>query len=1116
MAQQGQPFVTNFPPLSYSSNAYNSSPQNWCIEQDISGKIVVANTSGILVYDGKDWQMIRETDEKLFYKLAKDGNGRILTGGLGDLGFLEADEQGILLYHSLLDQLDSLDRDFGRITNVVAFEGDVFFRSKSHLIRYSNGELKIWKPKENFYKLVSSSAGLFVSERSEWYQIQNNSLNLIITSPEGALPNWRAVFQGPKDTLLVITKKKGLFYLHDGSLSAIPIDIGPITIKNACEITPTKIALTTDEMGVVIIDNHGTLLEVINESMGLNGNAAIFPLYADGNLWVSMNSGISQIEYPVSVSVLNEDNGLSGFPISMTRFQDRLFLGTYEGAYWVEGDPLTTRGKFVPHENQMGQIFGLTHVGNKLVIANSEGLSVVTDLGHHYEIEIPNQVPCSALTNSMKYADVIYVSYNNSIIPIRIDNNSHQVLAEEILVPHLVYTMQELSNGDLWAAFDGISHIDFSEGFDAPRVTTLDSLSGLTEEMGYIEVSTVDGKVLFGTELGVYSYNHSTKKLIPDPIFGKQFCDGSHMAYNLTEMRNGDVWITTNNQTGLLRKQADNTFIYDSLPIIRAPISDVWEIYEDDDNVVWICGTEAVVRYDPSVEFDYHSSYRSFIRSVVVNDTKEIFAGNYSDENGFPTVVQPENYIPTLEYAENDITFKFGAAYYATDTELEFSVMLEGRDEAWSSWREAVEVNYTNLPEGEYTFKVRSRNVYGNISEESAYSFVILPPWYRTTAAYSVFVLGGLFLLWLIVKLNSRRLIREKRILEGIVTERTAEVRKQKDEIIEQSNQLQNAYQRLLELDSFKESMTSMIVHDLKNPLNAILNTVLDEVTEEQLIRIKQSGRQMLTMVLNILDVYKYENSEMEVDQEPVDMSELMKGAVEDVKYLAHEQSTEIQIHLSQSATVLGDQEVLERILVNLLTNALKYSPTMSIVELRGNIVKDRFKIEVVDHGTGIEAQYLDSVFDQFKQLKSVDSGGIRSTGLGLTFCRMATEAHQGSIGVESVHGKGSCFWLELPIMDNSTIVDVDAPMTSTAKAKLTLTAEAQSFLKPYAEELNKIPYYKISTLRKTVQEIVVPEGMTSDVNKWIQQFTEAAALANRDVINKLIQDILDEESEEL
>jgi len=123
----------------------------------------------------------------------------------------------------------------------------------------------------------------------------------------------------------------------------------------------------------------------------------------------------------------------------------------------------------------------------------------------------------------------------------------------------------------------------------------------------------------------------------------------------------------------------------------------------------------------------------------------------------------------------------------------------------------------------------------------------------------------------------------------------------------------------------------------------------------------------------------------------------------------------------------------------------------------------------------------------------------------------LAVEAHKGTIGIESDFGKGTSLWFELPIPKGAAVKKMDQPIGDITTPQIALSKEAILFLKPYVLELDKIPYYKISTLRSTIQGITPPESIGPAVNKWLEQFKEAAAIADRDLIKKLIHEILDE-----
>lgn len=784
-SQKGRPFLSNYPPITYATDEMGASPQNWCVTQDGSGRILVANSSGVLLFDGIDWKMVPNTKEKLLYKFATEASGRVYTGGLDEIGYFISDDSGSLSYRSMVSEMNDADKGFGRIMNVIEHEGAIYFRSKSHLIRYKKGVFKVWKPEERFIKLVSSDAGLFVSEPSKWYEIQEESLVTILKSKASeSLPNLRGAFPSNTDSTLILTKNDGLFHLRDGYLRKIPFGVEQLTVMNACKISENLIGLATNDDGVIIINLNGEVVDVFDERTGLESNGTKYIDYFNGELWIALNTGIARIEYPMNSSFIDKTLGLKNVPATIRRFGDDLLIGAIEDAYWLRKDGITQQGKLVQLERDLADVLGVVNVGTHAVISNAEGFYIIGEDGNSFLIERNRNDICSGIAGS-NTPEVFHGGFGNSVTTTVLQSNSRQYDLYEAKVGHLTNSLCETTDGNLWAAYLEISYIDYSDGYENPKITTLDASNGMKEEMGFIEVSRINGEVVFGTSIGAYTFNHKIKKLVPYKRFGKKFYDGSHIAYNLTEMRNGDVWITTNNQTGILRLQDNNTFVYDSLPIIRAPLSDVWEIFEDEDDIVWICGTEGIVRYDPTSEFDYKTPYKSFIREVIVNDTSTIFSGFYSDKNGFPSVKQPKSFIPELPYSENNITFHFGAAYFANDSKvdkkLEYSIMLVGKDKKWSKWRTASEINYTNLPEGEYTFKVRARNVYGNISEVSEYKFIVLPPWYRTTWAYIMFtVLGGLFIYGLIM-LNNRRLRYENVKLEGMVAVRTEEVEQEKE-----------------------------------------------------------------------------------------------------------------------------------------------------------------------------------------------------------------------------------------------------------------------------------------------------------------------------------------------
>jgi signal transduction histidine kinase len=238
--------------------------------------------------------------------------------------------------------------------------------------------------------------------------------------------------------------------------------------------------------------------------------------------------------------------------------------------------------------------------------------------------------------------------------------------------------------------------------------------------------------------------------------------------------------------------------------------------------------------------------------------------------------------------------------------------------------------------------------------------------------------------------------------------------------------QLQQNYDRLQELETLRDDLTHMIVHDLRTPLTSVIAAmqtleVLGEVNAGQReivdIAVTESGV-LLNMINSLLDVEKLESGTMALECSLFAPRELIASALAQVTPLAQEKAIALVQDLSAELPLIeGDEIKLQRVLVNLLGNALKFTPAGGTVSLRARQSDDKSAIEffVKDTGEGIPLESFDRIFQKFGQVESRKAGRSMSTGLGLTFCKLAVEAHGGEIGVESMLGQGSTFWFTVP-----------------------------------------------------------------------------------------------------
>lgn len=232
--------------------------------------------------------------------------------------------------------------------------------------------------------------------------------------------------------------------------------------------------------------------------------------------------------------------------------------------------------------------------------------------------------------------------------------------------------------------------------------------------------------------------------------------------------------------------------------------------------------------------------------------------------------------------------------------------------------------------------------------------------------------------------------------------------------------------ERTMELEKLRDDLIHMIVHDLRTPLTSIISSLRTvervdadpEVTRELLPYCLTAGNSLMTMINDLLDINRMESGVLELYPEQVDVPEVVSDALEVLRALADEHSVILEQTVQEGVEpITADRDKVERILTNLVGNGIKFTPSGGrvAVDVGRDDVDGGVHIRVIDSGVGIPKEYQERIFDKFGQVESRKSARLVSTGLGLTFCKLAAEAHGGRIWVESEVGEGSTFHVHLP-----------------------------------------------------------------------------------------------------
>lgn len=319
-----------------------------------------------------------------------------------------------------------------------------------------------------------------------------------------------------------------------------------------------------------------------------------------------------------------------------------------------------------------------------------------------------------------------------------------------------------------------------------------------------------------------------------------------------------------------------------------------------------------------------------------------------------------------------------------------------------------------------------------------------------------------------------------------------SEISKQKDHIEKQAQALEINNKNLSELQNMQKDLIEMLMHDMKNPLNSILMNASKPYSLQEKKSIYEAGRQMLVLVENMLDIYRMENGKPRIVIGDIPLGEAIQKAFEMVSFLVYQHGLSMEIKVNQRIFVKADREILIRVLVNLFTNAIKHSPDNSCLTVTSSQYnREEIAISVKDQGEGIPELYKEKVFGKYVQAISQKSGSARSTGLGLTFCKMSIELMNGKIWIADSSPHGTIVTFTLPLTKTINIAEYSA---ISAKNEAFFLPEERSLLKPIVFEIKQLEIYKAGLIFNALNKI---KGQNRHIDTWIEDIKNAVCASN-------------------
>ena len=363
------------------------------------------------------------------------------------------------------------------------------------------------------------------------------------------------------------------------------------------------------------------------------------------------------------------------------------------------------------------------------------------------------------------------------------------------------------------------------------------------------------------------------------------------------------------------------------------------------------------------------------------------------------------------------IEIRYAALTYVSPQRTEFRYLLEGFDSDWIRAESRRVAYYTGVPPGRYRFRVIAANADGVWNRQGASLDIVLQPRFVQTVWFPIIVF--LLLATSVWLFEQRRVYVMRRRETELVT------------LVDQRTQaIQEALVETEAANRAKSIFLANVSHELRTPLNAIIGfaSVLEMSREDRIEEkhrrffrnILVSGEHLLALINDILDLAKIEAGKMNLDLEPVSLSEIFESVTRVLKGLTLPRGIDLQSDIDPSiGTITADSMKIKQTIYNLVSNAVKFSPNGSTIRIEAKRMAasesplgvDSIAMIVADKGSGIPADHLQTIFEEFRQ---VHPGGL-GAGLGLTLVKKFAELHHGTVTVKSTVGEGSRFTVIIP-----------------------------------------------------------------------------------------------------
>ncbi|UBM59964.1 response regulator [Marinilongibacter aquaticus] len=972
------------------------------VAQDSTGYLWLATQDGLNRYSGKDFvrynKQFQDITRPTFSRLGKvyvDRQNRLwiaTSSGKLELYRRESDDFETV---SGLSDVSALYQTLNHDFYVGTFAEGLFqIRAETqdtiHVLQAKETALAV-------YDMLENRDSLWIACSGKVYVLAEGKKTTEVHVSGAQLPNFSALARTENEAIWLGTYGQGLFRKTSQSAEFVPF-VHPklpndLNVEDIFVDSQNRMWIATYGNGLYLYDpkDHSVLNFTENKDnpFAIHYNDLLC-LYEDnaGVLWIgSDGAGANYYDsYLLKFNVLT-DNQL---PKNTTVDVIRSIATDYSGRVWIgtSGKGLTrmnlnkenTAVTFTPANSDLasGRIMSLRFDGKDLWIGHQGfGLNIWEASGKmRYFPEIADYSIWRIVEESENRSwlcterhGLILFDKKSGVVELFSSENS-------ALTSNNIRTVIKGEKDILWIGTEenGLFRLDLS----SKEISAIKEIPDKIKSLHY-----ADGLLWIGTNgNGLKSLNVNNGEL---RVFSEKDGLPNNVVYGILPDGEGNLWLSSNMGIAKFDTETLNIVKYDNYDYLQSYEFNTGAYHKDEEGVLYFGGLKGLNWFNPK------QLQINPIRPQTVLTGMQVFGRDVALQKDLE-----------LHYNENTVTFTFASLVFSQPDRNQYKYRLLANDTEWISSGNANTAHYTNLPPDRYEFQVLSSNYDGVWAEIPAkYTFTILKPWYATNLAKVLYVALFLTLSYLFVYyLKWRWSIQQKLKLE------------------------QEETSRLKKLDELKTKLYTDISHEIRTPLTLISGPIhnqlsrsnLSEKDKKDLDLVRKNSDRMMQLVNQMLDLSRLESGEVRLQVSKGNLNILLKQSVEAFVYLAAQKEIVLTSQIEGLENAWFDRDAVEKMLSNLISNAIKYAPQGSQVYIAATEKEGHLHFSIANEANAETLGNLNSLFKRFYQ-NNVLSEGL---GVGLALVSELAKLSQGSIEAEGLEHNMLNFRLTLPITEEA------------------------------------------------------------------------------------------------